>query len=406
MKRQYQDDAFEFDRLNLLGQAFHGLTDAGEVLVTLDGIPDGDREAWIDGFSALAERRHTEAEAYLASGHPIGARRAYLRAAAYFATASSAAPGTKKSDRYGALWERHRACWDAAVPLFEPPVEPIRIPYESTTLEGYFFPARSAHGQVVAGGPRPTVIFNNGSDGPVTAALGFARAANERGWHAMTFDGPGQNASLHRQHLYFRSDWEAVVTPVADWLVARADVDAARLALVGVSQAGYWVPRAVAFEHRIAAAVADPGVVRVGDSWRAHLPDVMIQLLDQGDKSGFDSFMEVGMKDDPAAAAMLAWRMAPYGLTSYFDAYQAADAMHLDADTLGMIACPLLITSPEHEQFWPGQSDEMHGVVPSSTLVAFTEAEGADWHCEPAAQGLRTERIFNWLEDQLHDGRR
>ena len=31
------------------------------------------------------------------------------------------------------------------------------------------------------------------------------------------------------------------------------------LALYGISQAGYWVPRALAFEHRIAAAVADPG---------------------------------------------------------------------------------------------------------------------------------------------------
>ena len=24
----------------------------------------------------------------------------------------------------------------------------------------------------------------------------------------MTFDGPGQNAALHRQKLYFRADWE------------------------------------------------------------------------------------------------------------------------------------------------------------------------------------------------------
>jgi hypothetical protein len=93
--------------------------------------------------------------------------------------------------------------------------------------------------------------------------------------------------------------------------------------------------------------------------------------------------------------------MAPYGTDSLFDAYQAAEAMHLDADTLGQISCPLLITSPEHEQFWPGQSDEMHAAVPSSTLVTFTEVEGADRHCEPAARGLRDERIFSWLEDVL-----
>ena len=43
-----------------------------------------------------------------------------------------------------------------------------------------------------------------------------------------------------------------------DHLLTRPEVDAGKIALLGVSQAGYWVPRSVAFEHRIAAAVADP----------------------------------------------------------------------------------------------------------------------------------------------------
>jgi hypothetical protein len=81
--------------------------------------------------------------------------------------------------------------------------------------------------------------------------------------------------------------------------------------------------------------------------------------------------------------------MAPYGTDSFFGAYRAAMAMHLDADTLAAITCPLLLTSPDHEQFWPGQSDEMHAAVAGSTLVRFTEAEGADWHCEPAACGVQ-----------------
>jgi hypothetical protein len=33
--------------------------------------------------------------------------------------------------------------------------------------------------------------------------------------------------------------------------------------------------------------------------------------------------------------------------------------------------------------------------------VKFTEAEGADWHCEPAAQALRDVRVFDWLEETL-----
>ena len=95
----------------------------------------------------------------------------------------------------------------------------------------------------------------------------------------------------------------------------------------------------------------------------------MKQLLDQGDKKDFDEFMEAGLKDEPNLLAMLRWRMAPYGTDSFYDAYVAAEAQHLDADTLAKITTPLLITSPDHEQFWPGQSDELHAAVPSSTLM-------------------------------------
>lgn len=390
MKRFYDDEGFEFDRLILLGHAYRNLTDVGEVLITLDAIPNGDRDAWVREFVALADRREAEGDDHLAHHHRVSARMAYLRAATYYATASNMAPEH---------WEASRACWDAAVPLFDPPVEPIRIPYEGTELEGYFFHAVEPRHDAR---PRPTVILNNGSDGATSEAWAFgAAAALERGWHAITFDGPGQNAALFRQKLYFRPDWEAVITPVVDYLVQRPEVDADRLALYGISQAGYWVPRAVAFEHRIAAAAADPGVVRVGDSWRAPLPDVMIELLDKPDRKGFDDFMAIGMKDDPARAAMLRWRMAPYGLDSYFDAYKAAEAMHIDADTAAKITCPLLITAPEHEQFWPGQSAELHTMVPSSEVVEFTAAEGADWHCQPAAHALTSERVFNWLESIL-----
>jgi hypothetical protein len=28
-------------------------------------------------------------------------------------------------------------------------------------------------------------------------------------------------------------------------------------------------------------------------------------------------------------------------------------------------------------------------------------AEGADWHCEPKALGLRDQRVFDWLDETL-----
>lgn len=416
MQRRFTDDGNEFDRLILLGGAYRRLTDIGEVLVALDQVTDGDASSWVTTFSDLGERLEVEAAASAARGHDQSARSADLRACSYFATAAAYAVGSLGPDASTALWERHRSAWDRASARFHPPVEKIAIPYHDPVghrdveLEGYFFspapgtPVEGAAEGAAHGDRRPTVIFTNGSDGPISDIWASgAAAAVERGWNAVTYDGPGQGTALYRQGLFFRHDWEAVLTPVVDHVLARGDVDPRRVAAHGVSQAGYWVPRALAFEHRLAAAVADPGVTRVADSWIAHLPESMVGILDGPDpvksKSDFDAFMDIGMTADPAGGAELRWRMAPFGTDSYFDAYQAARAMRLDAATAAQIGTPLLITAPDGEQFWPGQSVEMHQLVPGSSLVAFTEGEGASWHCEPAAHGLRDERVMNWLAE-------
>jgi hypothetical protein len=395
MQSRFTDEGFEFERLNLLGSTYRQLADIGELLITFDQITDGDRDSWVAAFTKLAERLRQHADDCRANNHAISARNAYLRTATYYYTASANSPGTKNPDGFTECWTRSRECWDLAIEGFDPAVEKVAIPYEGTTLEGYLF--HSGRDE-----PRPTLILNNGSDGSVQDMWMFgAAAAVERGWNALTFDGPGQGAALHRDHTAFRPDWEAVITPVVDWALTRAEVDPAQLVLQGISQAGYWVPRALAFEHRIAAGIADPGVMRVDTSWTAQLPDFMQKSLASGNKKEFDELMTIGMADEPVLRAILAWRMAPYGTTSYFDAYTAAAAQTLDAKILAGITCPLLITSPEHEQFWPGQSEAMHAAVTNSTLITFTEAEGADWHCEPAAHGLRDERVFNWIEDTL-----
>lgn len=393
MQRFFDDDDMNFATLIALGSAYRGCADVGEVLATIEAIPQGDREAWITRWCDTADRLARAAQDSLGRGHQVSARTAWLRASLYYDHASAMSPGSSDPDRYHSLWEHQRDCWDEAAPLFSPPVQKVAIPYEGTTLEGYVFRPDDS------GARTPWVILNNGSDGPVVSTWSQgAAAALDRGWSALAFDGPGQGATFHRQGLPFRPDWENVITPVVDWLLARDDVDPDRIALHGVSQAGYWVPRAAAFEHRLAAIVADPGVVDVSDSFLRHLPDSMRQLLDSGDKETFDGFMEAGMQQDPAMGAMLRWRFAPYGTDSPFECYRMAMAMHLDDETIAGIECPTLITDPDDEQFWPGQSQELYDRLSCpKEIVRFTRGEGANWHCEVAAQGLRDERVFDWL---------
>ena len=147
-QRQFQDDGFEFGRLLLLGSAYRGLTDAGEILRALDDVADGDHESWIAAFSSLAGRLRVQADASLSNGHLTSARSAYLRASSYYATASAASPGSEDPSRFATLWEKHRDAWDAAVDLFDPPVEQIEIPYDGTVLHGYFFHPEAAARQM------------------------------------------------------------------------------------------------------------------------------------------------------------------------------------------------------------------------------------------------------------------
>jgi len=99
--------------------------------------------------------------------------------------------------------------------------------------------------------------------------------------------------------------------------------------------------------------------------------------------------------------ATLVLRMRPFGLNSPYEAFKAAQRYNL-ADVAKQIRCPMLITDPEGEQFWPGQSQKLYDALPGrKTLLKFTAAEGGDLHCEPKAPGLRSQRIFDWLDQTL-----
>jgi hypothetical protein len=109
------------------------------------------------------------------------------------------------------------------------------------------------------------------------------------------------------------------------------------------------------------------------------------------------------MRISPSVRSALALRMRPYGVTSPYDFFSGARDYALTDELIAQISTPVLVTDPENEQFWPGQSRELFEKLPgeAKAIIAFTQEEGADSHCEPAAAGLRGERIFDWLNGQV-----
>jgi len=392
----FTDPDFGFSNLIAAGASYYRGGDPGRLLYIASRIQPGDFESGWQAYRDAGAECRTRAEQAAARHHHTSAREAYLWAANYFSTALHFGDGSKDPGRMLSCWQDYNGCWSAAAALFDPPVERLEIPYEGGALTGWFLRADASHRR------RPLVIINNGADGLENNSyvLGGAGAL-ARGYHCLIFNGPGQGDALWVRNLYFRPDWEKVITPVVDAMSRHREVDAKRIALMGISMGGYWVPRALAFEHRIAAGVADPGVWDVSEPWLSKLPKFVRDVLDSGNKAQYDQMIRMGTASNVRAKATLAFRMRPFGTASYYDAFRAVEQYRL-ADVAGQIRCPMLITDSAGEPFFPGQARQLYDALQcTKQFVQFTAAEGADQHCEVAAPGYRDFCIYNWLDETL-----
>lgn len=388
----FHDNDLDFQTRSVLGRAVRGASEVGEVLATVDRIDDeGD---WVKEWSATARRVQAEAEQARDARHLVSASSGFLRAATYWACAVDGLSTATDSADLLATFQAHRRCWDEVIACSEGAFVRMSVPYEKTSLPGYLL-RPDASGQA-----RPTLIVTNGSDGAISDLWTSAAAgALLRGWNAFLYDGPGQQSMLFEQQTYFRPDWEAVLTPVVEALISRPDVDAQHLTGYGISQGGYWLSRALAYEHRLIAAVVDPGVVDVSTSWTTNISKGMRAMLEKGDRADFNRDMQMATHL-PGLRRTLTFRGRPYQHEDWYDLYQAVRQYRLDPDTAALITTPILITDPEDEQFWPKQSRQLADLVPGrSDLITFTAEEGANYHCQPLGRLLTEERMFNWLED-------
>jgi hypothetical protein len=390
----YRDDSLDFSTRLMLGRASSGASDVGEVLMTVAGI---DKQAqWAAQWTATARRLERQADEARAAEHRVTAFDKYLRASSYWAAVVDGLTTVDRPDDLLAAFRAHRRCWDAVVDCSGGAFERVAVPYGDIMLPGFLL-RPDASGQ-----PRPTLVMTNGSDGAISDMWSTGAAgALKRGWNAFVYDGPGQQSLLFEHLVPFRPDWEAVLTPVVDTLVDRPDVDPTALAAYGISQAGYWVARALAFEHRFAAAVLDPGVVDVSTSWTSPLSAGMRKSLATSDRKSFTRNMNLALKI-PSIRRTLTFRSRPYQIVDWFDLYRELERYRIDKAIAAAIRTPVLIADPEREQFWPGQPQQLADMIGSSAeLVAFTEAEGAAFHCQPMGRLLTDERMFDWLESKV-----
>jgi alpha-beta hydrolase superfamily lysophospholipase len=394
------DGLLDAQTLRAAGTAPYGGADVGECRAAAAAVRGTDLASWHAAWTSTAGTVLALAQAEQAAGRLESARLAFFRASSYFRTAGVMLLGAPLDPRLADSYARQASAFRSGAALLTPPPEIVQIPYEGTTLPGYFFRA----GPDPA--PRATVILTGGYDG-TAEELYFANgaAALARGYHVLAFDGPGQGAALVRQGLVLRPDWEAVITPVVDYLLTRPDVDPDRVALIGLSLGAHLAPRAASAEHRLAACIADCGAYDLFAAAVARIPGVLAGGLTGGQPLAAAVLGRLlqALAGRPTAGWALRRGQLVHGAASPLD-YLLALRPYSLAGRAAAITCPVLVCDAEGDDISASAPQLAAALTGEKEYIHFTAAEGAGDHCEAGARTLYHARSFGWLDQLLRPG--
>jgi pimeloyl-ACP methyl ester carboxylesterase len=397
MQLIFKDQTFSFELLRSLSYAPYGGADIGDCLLTAYRIEDGNFESWYKEWNITAERVHSLADSALASGQRVSAREAYLRASNYYRTAEFFLHGNRQDPRIMSTWEKSRSTFRHATQLMDTPVEQVNIPYEGTCLTGYLYKVDDSSL------PRPTLIIHGGYDSTGEELyFGGAAAALQRGYNCLTFEGPGQGSAIRQLQLPFRPDWEKVVTPVIDYALTRPELDPHRIALMGISFGGYLAPRAAAYEHRLAACIANDGVhtFRFREMGQPFM-DARNKGNGTAQPADFEEVIQAVMKHHTGVRWAVENGMFTFQANSIYELVQKTEPYSLDG-IADKITCPTLVCEAEDDHFFAGQPQRLYDELTCrKTYMKFTAEDGAEEHCHFGALLLFNHRIFEWLDQTL-----
>jgi alpha-beta hydrolase superfamily lysophospholipase len=392
-----KDPLLDFQVLRAAGSAPYGGSDLGECIATARRIKPGDLGSWHDGWVRTAEETARLAERADKAGERETARLAYLRASSYYRTAGVMLLAPPLDPRLAETNSLQTEMFHRAGTLMEQPPEVLEIPFEQTTLPGYFFrPDASDH-------QRATVILTGGYDGTVEELyFSNAAAALARGYNVLAFDGPGQGGSLIKQGLTLRPDWENVVRPVVDYALGRRDVDPTRIALIGPSLGAHLAPLpARSIGLRPASLTAAPSF-NLHAAFLRRLPSPLARRVAANSPGAIKVLRILAgyLIKKPTAGWALRRGLLVHGLDEPLTFIDSLREYTL-AGRAEHISCPTWVCGAEGDEISESAQQLVAALTCEKEYVEFTAAEGAGDHCEAGARTLYHARSFTWLDTIL-----
>jgi dienelactone hydrolase len=312
------------------------------------------------------------------AGHLRTAGQKYFRAAAYLCQAERMLSNSSP-DRVP-TYQHLLALMEKSFELVDPATSRVEIPFEGTSLPAYFTNA-SRDGE-----PVPVMIMWNGLDSTKEHMYtsGWPAEMAARGISVLQVDCPGSGEALRLQGLTSRVETEEWARAIVDYLETRSDVRLDRIGLVGWSLGGYYVPRAAAFEKRLALAVA----------WGANhnWGEVQKKRLEREGENPVPHYWE-----------HVLWVWGETDLDTFIE---KAGRINLNG-VVEQITCPLLITHGEGDRqinvAYAHQSFEQAVNTPRKELRIFTPEEGGTEHCGLDHLPHVAAFTADWIEDTLAD---
>jgi dienelactone hydrolase len=334
-------------------------------------------QAFRDTWAKMADSLCSLAEEDEAKGRMLSAGEKYNRAASYLITCERIqahnAPGRLD------LYKRELALFEKSIELGRENCVRVEIPYEGKHLAALYVKAEGVTG------PAPILIQVNGLDSTkeMKYRVGLPAWLAKRGVSSLILDQPGTGEALRLEKFHARYDSEHWASPVVDWLEAHEEVDSKRIGMEGVSLGGYYCPRAVANEPRLALGVC----WGANHDWR----DVQKRRL-----------QKEGDFPVPHYWAHVQW---VWGAKDMDEFMAIAENVHLDGQ-IEKIKVPFLVTHGSKDSQiplkWAERTYEQLVNSPKRELKIFTEREGGVQHASFDNSINAGQYIADWVAETFN----